>query len=157
MSKQMKTSKRWTKVLLIVSLALNACFIGLIVGVKLTQDELRPQHAPIAQGSVYLRALSHEDRRALGKSLRSYHTREMRQMDRAGYENPLLLLRAIPFDAEAMEDLMEDQTKASEERLNYARKALVTRLTTMNTAERAEFADALERALNRGPKRKKKP
>ena len=157
MSKQMKTSKRWTKVLLIVSLALNACFIGLIVGVKLTQDELRPQRAPIAQGSLYLRALSHEDRRALGKSLRSYHTREMRQMDRAGYENALLLLRAIPFDAEAMENLMEDQTKASEERLNFAIKALVTRLAAMNNAERAEFADALEQALNRGPKRKKKP
>ena len=50
-----------------------------------------------AQGSLYLRALSHEDRRALGKSMRSYHTREMRQMDRAGYENALVLLRATPL------------------------------------------------------------
>jgi hypothetical protein len=42
MSEQMKTPRKWTKVLLIVSLALNACFIGLIIGVKLTQDEMRP-------------------------------------------------------------------------------------------------------------------
>mgnify|MGYP007089761769 CR=1 FL=1 len=42
MSEQMKTPRKWTKVLLIVSLALNACFIGLIIGVKLTQDGMRP-------------------------------------------------------------------------------------------------------------------
>ena len=157
MSEQMKTPRKWTKVLLIVSLALNACFIGLIIGVKLTQDGMRPQRAPSAQGSLYLRALSHEDRRALGQVMRNYHTREMRQMDRAGYENALVLLRATPFDPEALEDLMEHQTEASEERLEYAREALIAHLAEMSNAKRAKFADALEHALERGPKRKKKP
>ena len=157
MSEQMKTPRKWTKVLLIVSLALNACFIGLIIGVKLTQDGMRPQRAPSAQGSLYLRALSHEDRRALGQVMRNYHTREMRQMDRAGYENALVLLRATPFDPEALEDLMEHQTEASEERLEYAREALIAHLSEMSNAKRAKFADALEHALERGPKRKKKP
>ena len=157
MSEQMKTPKKWTKVLLIVSLALNACFIGLIIGVKLTQDGMRPQRAPSAQGSLYLRALSHEDRRALGKAMRSYHTRKMRQMDRAGYENALVLLRATPFDPEALENLMEDQTEASEERLEYAKEALIAHLAAMSDAERAEFANALEHALKRAPKRKKQP
>ena len=157
MSEQMKTPRKWAKVLLIVSLALNACFIGLIIGVKLTQDGMRPQRAPSAQGSLYLRALSHEDRRALGQAMRSYHTREMRQMDRAGYENALVLLRATPFDPDALEDLMEDQTEVSEERLEYAREALIEHLAAMSDAERAEFADALEHALKRGPKRKKQP
>jgi len=157
MSDQMKTPRKWTKVLLIVSVALNACFIGLIIGVKLTQDGMRPQRAPSAQGSLYLRALSHEDRRALGQVMRNYHTREMRQMDRAGYENALVLLRATPFDPEALEDLMEHQTEASEERLEYAREALIAHLAAMSNAKRAKFADALEHALERGPKRKKKP
>ena len=157
MSEQMKTPRKWTKVLLIVSVALNACFIGLIIGVKLTQDGMRPQRAPSAQGSLYLRALSHEDRRALGQVMRNYHTREMRQMDRAGYENALVLLRATPFDPEALEDLMEHQTEASEERLEYAREALIAHLSEMSNAKRAKFADALEHALERGPKRKKKP
>ena len=157
MSEQMKTPRKWTKVLLIVSLALHACFIGLIIGVKLTQDGMRPQRAPSAQGSLYLRALSHEDRRTLGQAMRSYHTREMRQMDRAGYENALVLLRATPFDPEALEDLMDDQTEASEERLEYAREALIAHLAAMSDTERAEFADALEHALKRGPKRKKQP
>ena len=157
MSEQMKTPRKWTKVLLIVSLALNACFIGLIIGVKLTQDGMRPQRAPSAQGSLYLRALSHEDRRALGQVMRNYHTREMRQMDRAGYENALVLLRATPFDPEALENLMEHQTEASEERLEYAREALIAHLAEMSNAKRAKFADALEHALERGPKRKKKP
>jgi len=157
MSDQMKTPRKWTKVLLIVSVALNACFIGLIIGVKLTQDGMRPQRAPSAQGSLYLRALSHEDRRALGQVMRNYHTREMRQMDRAGYENALVLLRATPFDPEALEDLMEHQTEASEERLEYAREALIAHLAEMSNAKRAKFADALEHALERGPKRKKKP
>ena len=157
MSEQMKTPRKWAKVLLIVSLALNACFIGLIIGVKLTQDGMRPQRAPSAQGSLYLRALSHEDRRTLGQAMRSYHTREMRQMDRAGYENALVLLRATPFDPEALEDLMEDQTEVSEERLEYAREALIAHLAAMSDAERAKFADALEHALKRGPKRKKQP
>ena len=157
MSEQMKTPRKWTKVLLIVSLALNACFIGLIIGVKLTQDGMRPQRAPSAQGSLYLRALSHEDRRALGKSMRSYHTREMRQMDRMGYQSALVLLRATPFDPEALEDLMEDQTEASEERLEYAREALIAHLAAMSDTDRAEFADALELALKRGPKRNKQP
>ena len=157
MSDQMKTPRKWTKVLLIVSFALNACFIGLIIGVKLTQDGMRPQRAPSAQGSLYLRALSHEDRRALGQVMRNYHTRKMRQMDRAGYENALVLLRATPFDPEALEDLMEHQTEASEERLEYAREALIAHLAAMSNAKRAKFADALEHALERGPKRKKKP
>ena len=157
MSDQIKTPRKWTKVLLIVSVALNACFIGLIIGVKLTQDGMRPQRAPSAQGSLYLRALSHEDRRALGQVMRNYHTREMRQMDRAGYENALVLLRATPFDPEALEDLMEHQTEASEERLEYAREALIAHLSEMSNAKRAKFADALEHALERGPKRKKKP
>lgn len=157
MSEQMKTRRKWTKVLLIMSLALNACFIGLIIGVKLTQDEMRPQRAPSAQGSLYLRALSHEDRRTLGNSMRSYHTREMRQMDRAGYENALVLLRSIPFDAEALADLMEEQTEASEERLEYARAALIDHLAAMSDAKRAEFADALENALKRGSKQRKQP
>ena len=157
MNEQMKTPRKWTKVLLIVSLALNACFIGLIIGVKLTQDGMRPQRAPSAQGSLYLRALSHEDRRVLGQAMRSYHTLEMRQMDRAGYESALVLLRATPFDPEALEDLMEDQKEASEERLEYAREALIAHLAAMSDAKRAEFADALEHALKRGPKRKKQP
>ena len=157
MSEQMKTPRKWTKVLLIMSLALNACFIGLIIGVKLTQDEMRPQRAPSAQGSLYLRALSHEDRRTLGNSMRSYHTREMRQMDRAGYENALVLLRSNPFDAEALADLMEEQTEASEERLEYARAALIDHLAAMSDAKRAEFADALENALKRGSKQRKQP
>jgi uncharacterized membrane protein len=89
--------------------------------------------------------------------MRSYHTREMRQMDRAGYENALVLLRATPFDPEALEDLMEHQTEASEERLEYAREALIAHLAAMSNAKRAKFADALEHALERGPKRKKKP
>lgn len=89
--------------------------------------------------------------------MRSYHTREMRQMDRAGYESALVLLRATPFDPEALEDLMEDQTEASEERLEYAREALIAHLAAMSDTERAEFADAVEHALKRGPKRKKQP
>ena len=89
--------------------------------------------------------------------MRSYYTRETRQMDRAGYEDALVLLRAIPFDPAALENLMEDQTKASEERLEYAREALIAHLAAMSDAKRAEFADALEHALKRGPKRKKQP
>ena len=57
MSDQIKKTRKWTKVLLIISLALNACFIGLIIGVKVTQNEMGPQRAPSAQGSLYLRAL----------------------------------------------------------------------------------------------------
>jgi hypothetical protein len=66
--------------------------------------------------------------------MRSYHTREMRQMDRAGYENALVLFRAIPFDPEALENLMEDQTEASEERLEYAREALIAHPGKKKTA-----------------------
>jgi len=89
--------------------------------------------------------------------MRSYHTPEMRQTVRAGYENALQLLRATPFDAAALQTLMEDQTKASEERLAYARGALIAHLSAMSDADRAEFANVLEQALNRGPKRTEKP
>ena len=87
--------------------------------------------------------------------MRSYHTREMRQMDRAGYENALVLLRNPLI--QRPEDLMEDQTEASEERLEYAREALIAHLAAMSDAERAELLNALEHALKRGPKRKKQP
>ena len=87
----------------------------------ISKDGMRPQRVPSAWGSLYLRTLSHKDRRALGQVMRNYHTCKMRQMDRVGYENVLVLLRAITFDPKALEDLMEHQTEASEERLEYAR------------------------------------
>lgn len=157
MSETIKPPKRWTRILLIVSLAFNACFIGLLIGAKLSQNDVRTVRAPIAQGSLYLRALTNEDRRELGKSLRGYQTKEMRQMDRAHYQKALVLLRASPFDPDALQALMAEQIEASEERLEYARNALVVHLSKMSDAERAEFAEALEQSLNRGPKRKKKP
>ena len=87
----------------------------------ISKDGMRPQRAPSAWGSLYLRALSHKDRRALGQVMRNYHTCKMRQMDRAGYENVRGLLCATTFDPKALEDLMEHQTEASEECLEYAR------------------------------------
>lgn len=130
-------------------LADNALLVLFANGSKPAAMELTRRLGP--------KVFRHAYYRLQNKSMRSYHTREMRQMDRAGYENALVLLRATPFDPEALEDQMEDQTEASEERLEYAREALIAHLAAMSDTERAEFADALEHALKRGPKRKKQP
>jgi hypothetical protein len=62
-------------------------------------------------------------------------------------------LRADPFDAEALRNVVANQGDRMAARLALGQDLILARIAAMTPAERAAFADRLERRLERGPKR----
>ena len=70
---------------------------------------------------------------------------------RESFEATLTLLRADPFDPDALRARMQEQNDFIARRQTLSRDLLVTRLSEMTPAERSAFADRLETTLRRGP------
>ena len=64
------------------------------------------------------------------------------------YRESLVLLRADPYDAAAVEALMARQSERARERLELGQRVLAKRLAAMSPAERAAYADRLESQLD---------
>ena len=69
---------------------------------------------------------------------------------RAEFETLLVALRADPFDAGALKSALAALEARNAERLELGRSLIETRLIEMTPAERAAFADRLEKGLRRG-------
>ncbi|OWU71310.1 hypothetical protein ATO2_03445 [Roseovarius sp. 22II1-1F6A] len=101
----------------------------------------------------YGTALEVPDRLALAETFRTragsskQGFREMRE----SFEATLTLLRADPFDPDALRARMQEQNDFIARRQTLSRDLLVTRLSEMTPAERSAFADRLETTLRRGP------
>ena len=91
------------RALLIGSLALNLVIGGLMAGAVLGNKQAGDR--PPREGDVlgaYTRALTKEDRREIGRSIREYHREqggEGKLGPRKVLEDMLIALRAEPFDA----------------------------------------------------------
>ncbi len=81
----------------------------------------------------------------------------MRRSLRDGFRDILGVLRADAFDADAYARLMAEQQAMINGRVNDGQKALLNRIKTMSHEERRAYADALEKALRRGPSRDGRP
>lgn len=145
----------WTKVLLVVSLALNLLVAGALIGAALghgRDDRREREDVPREfMRSPFLGALETEDRRAVGRDLmRAEGTlRENRAELRARFERLLAAIRAEPFDRTAIEAILDEQRAAGARRLELAEEAVLDRLTAMSPAGRAAYADRLDRSLRR--------
>lgn len=149
--------RRWPKVLLTLSLTLNLVIIGGMVGAMLRDGHDARRFAPPDPGSMratgfgpFFDAMPRDVRNRVGPALRAHGGLGP---DRAALEADLramvAVLRAEPFDPAAFEAVLADQQARAQERIDAGRAVLVEQIDAMTPAERARFADGLERQFAR--------
>ncbi|MEX0320218.1 MULTISPECIES: periplasmic heavy metal sensor [unclassified Ruegeria] len=144
--------RRWPRILLGVSLALNLLVIGLVAGTVL-RFRGDGRHPP-AFGPALYRALPDADRKALHGELRGRHdggSKSRGEDFRALAE----ALRAVPFEPGAVEAVIEAQAQARAEVHKSLNQAWLARVSDMSDTERADYADRLEEVVRKGDRRRR--
>ncbi|ROT95869.1 periplasmic heavy metal sensor [Histidinibacterium lentulum] len=144
---------RRVRVLLVLSLALNLAVAGVVIG-AVVRDGPRGGGPRIDMTLGPLgRALSPEDRRAVVRDLRQ--SGALGGMDRTArrqaLEETVALLRAEPFEPEALARGFAAQRERGGRLLEAGHGALVARIAAMTPQERAALADRLEAETRQGP------
>lgn len=137
--------RRW-RILLIGSLALNLLVAGALVGALLhgpADDRRRSRGEPLVN------ALPDTDRAALRNRLQ----RPDRDQRRARFQSLLAILRADPFDPDALRAMLTTERDLGNARARLSEDAIIARLAEMSLAERAAYAERLARLVRRGPER----
>jgi uncharacterized membrane protein len=153
--------RRWMTPVLIASLAVNLLVAGVVVGAYLSDDGPRKRNseeqraARGVMGEPFFRALPTKDRRAVMDAILAERdtVRDSRRQLRASVENVLAAIRADTFDRTAVAKLLGEQRNAAQTRQDLGERLLLDRLEQMSPAERAAYADALEKRL-RGLRRR---
>ena len=141
------------RALLIGSLALNLVIGGLMAGAVLGNKQAGDR--PPREGDVlgaYTRALTKEDRREIGRSIREFHREqggEGKLGPRKVLEDMLIALRAEPFDAEAVEAVFASQADLAVARRAIAQQVWIDHVSQMSADARAAYADRIVEALSR--------
>lgn len=145
----------WGRIILILSLSLNMLVAGLVAGTLLRDgpdrsSERRLEAADLGFGP-YVAALGPEERRTLVQAARREGSglREHRAKVRRQFEEMLTLLRAETLDVAALDRLLSEQQAALTDWQGIGQRLLVENLAQMDAAERAEYADRLDRLLRR--------
>lgn len=162
-----KPAGRWMRPLLVVSLALNLAVAGLVIGGALSDHKGgergggrggdRPEAALRGLGPMpFIAALSEADRQALMAAVttRAGEIAPTRETMRRHFEEMLGVLRAEPFDAAAMAGVLAELRQAGASRLEIGEALMVERFNQMTPAERAAYADRLDKSLHRGPSKR---
>lgn len=141
--------KRFWKVLLGASLALNIAVAGVLAGAFWRQN---PEHRSHAGGSrqamsPYFRALEPEQRHAIGKQFRSGRDEKAKLAAQTQFEAAIRLLRQTPFRAAEFDAVMQQQIIGATKRLQRAQSNLSASIIEMSAQERSNYADRLEAAL----------
>ncbi|MBT0958781.1 periplasmic heavy metal sensor [Alphaproteobacteria bacterium KMM 3653] len=158
------SSGRWMRVLLFASLAVNLAVAGLVAGAVLRQGggperDRAPQDASFGRDlglGPYGRALSKNDKdhlRSVAKE-KSAMFRENRKAIRAAVEETVATLREPEFDRARVEAAFANQRRLVGEAQREGHGLLIERLSALSHADRMTFADRLEQAALRGPKRR---
>ena len=145
--------RTWLRVVLVVSLALNLLMVGAIGGAVLRHGLWGGHHSPRLEmaGGPMTRALSPEDRRALGRKIRAEYRegRPARAEHRELMRGLVADLKAVPYDAEAVRARMERIHALFGERLAIGQALLLEHLAGLSDAERAAYAERLQQSFRR--------
>lgn len=157
-----KKGPRWMRLLLAVSLAINLLVAGLVLGAVLRAGGLhgaeRAEGPPPSLRSLgltpFYMALDPEDRHKLRDEARarSGSFRESREALRARFAAMLAALKAEPFDAGALRDIARQQREAGMRWQALGDDILMARIAAMSPAERAAYADRLEKSFRHAPR-----
>ncbi len=148
--------RRSLRILLVLSLALNLAVIGVVGGAVLSG---RGKPGPFGGFDVTLgpfaRALSHEDRRAIGDALRNRSDLgpEGRGSRKAALAAFLAALETDPFDPTEVRSMFDAQRDRALRGMGAGQEMLLARIVAMTPIERAEFAGRLRTELDDGRRR----
>ena len=143
---------RKLKALLIGSLALNLVVVGLFIGAAFKHGGPTGRYE---HSDALVRSLEQDDRRAIGKAVREAQGGGRKAFWAAQKETlkaVAVALRAEPFDAAALEAALARKSAHLHKSRDAAEAAMLERFVAMSPAARAELADRLEAALERGPR-----
>ena len=76
-----------------------------------------------------------------------------RRARRAMYDQIIVALRADPFDPAAVRKVLDAQRRAALGVQDAGQAAWLAKITDMDSAARAQYADRLQQVLERGPRR----
>ncbi|MGP6087552.1 periplasmic heavy metal sensor [Antarctobacter jejuensis] len=137
---------RWLRVLLFVSLAFNLLVVGLVIGFVLNGPP-KPRGDRTDPVLPYTRAFDQDQQRELRQALRRSFRSEgqgVRDGYLSDYETALELLRADPFDAERIAEVLKAQAARGVDVRQRGQKVLSGYLAAMSPEERRAYADRLE-------------
>ena len=141
--KQPTGMRRRTKVLLAASLGLNMLVIGAAGGMLFHKEG--PDHIRDTAYGPYARALSHDDRKIIGKALRAEtgDFRQNRAKVRASYGALRQALTAEVYDRALVHELINQQQANGLKRYQVGQRLLLKRIDAMSPQERKDFAKRL--------------
>ncbi|WP_296420244.1 periplasmic heavy metal sensor [Pseudooctadecabacter sp.] len=152
MSHDPRTSRNWTKVLLVASLALNLLIVGAVIGVVASGGtRAGPQRFDLTAGPL-TRAMEAPDREAVRQALRdSGAFRPSNRRDiRADMGVLIDTVRSDTFDAAAFRAALMRQRDRLQAGQVAVIDAVAAQIEQMSPEDRAAFADRLENQLRRG-------
>ncbi len=151
--KTVKPMRRWIKALLAVSLALNLLVIGAVgTAVYSFKSSKGPFEARSASFSHYARALSRQDRKAIGREIR----REMKSLRaqtpkrRETHQALQSALMADTYDRKTVHALIIEHHESGLKYQQIAQRLFLERLDSMTADQRREFAERLGRGAKHG-------
>ena len=138
-------SRRLARILLVLSLALNFILLGLIGGTvwRVAGHDRPPRAYDVAVGPLG-RALSPEDRRAIGETMRARDDLPRGRRGGGDIEAITAALRADPFDRGALQEALLLPSRRQAEVRDAALQILADRIGETTPEERAALAERLE-------------
>lgn len=152
-----KGGRRFTRILLVTSLALNLAVVGLVGGIALKGWRDGPRLSSVRElgFGFFTSALEEEDRRALRQAFlaQAPDMRAARQAMGQDLVGLLEVIRADSFDPTAFEAVLARGAVRADERRELGVRLIADHLTGMSEQARAAFADRLEEGARRRVKR----
>ncbi|MCE6957821.1 periplasmic heavy metal sensor [Cereibacter sphaeroides] len=143
----------WMKIALAVSVALNLAVVGMAGGAAWRFHSDGGPRGPVRDLGFgpFSEALAPADRSALRQKFFDSRGdfREARREMRADFAAMLAALRAEPFDAAALQAVLDRQRVRGAEMAEVGSRLLGERIAGMTPEERRAFADRLENNLTR--------
>lgn len=146
-------SPLWMKIALAVSVALNLAVVGMAGGAAWRFHSDGGPSGPVRDLGFgpFSEALAPDDRAAMRKEF--FETRgdfrQVRREMRADFTAMLAALRAEPFEATALQAVLDRQRARGAEMAEVGSRLLGARIAAMTADERRAFADRLETTLTR--------
>lgn len=138
---------KWTRLVLVLSLALNLLVVGVVVGGAVRHHRHGGDESARDIGfGPFTEALSKEDRKALRRAFLAANPgfRDMRKDMGRDMGDLIAALRADPWDAVAAGIILAGQSQRMTDWMDTGRDLLLERLSAMTPQDRAAFADRLE-------------
>ncbi|NIY78204.1 periplasmic heavy metal sensor [Celeribacter sp. HF31] len=154
-----KKGIRWSRIVLVASLALNIAVLGIVGGALLRWDAGMDRAKALQTRDFgfgpFVGAFDTQERRALGRafSRSAGDPQTARGQVREMFETMVKTLKTEPFDAAAFETLLLRQQKNFSDRQEIGARLVVDQIEAMSAEERMAYADRLVEALRRPPPR----